>query len=148
MQKYQIGDICRVAHADNRMRYPLKKDEEETAYGCYVMILGSYGQIYPQINPHDTSDYSVYIPKHLNSNLYDETGLAHIPNVGWISGEFGWSWATDTMLEFVKKPTKEDLRLAIEYNKNSFGKYYDGYIHIWKNWEDMAQSYINLPKDN
>lgn len=148
MQKFKVGDICRVTHADNSMCYPLKKDEEEIGYGCYVMILGSYGQIFPQINSHNTKDYQVYIPKHLNLDLYDETNAANIPNFGWVRGEFEWAWATDTMLEFVRKPTEEDLKFAIEYNKNKFGKYYDGHIHIWKNWEDMAKLYIRLPKDN
>ena len=41
-QTYQIGDICRIIHANNEMRYPPIKDEETKGYGLLVQITGSY----------------------------------------------------------------------------------------------------------
>ncbi len=152
-QKFQIGDICKIVRADNSFCFPEKKDEETTGFGLQIMIVGSYGQIFPNMNEYDLSSYEVYVPKHLNESVYFyKNGYyrCEIPNFGSGGGkefrETGWAWVKNSQLDFVRKPNKEDLQALYNYGKtlrwNEYKK--EDSAWIWDSWEQMASQYINL----
>lgn len=93
-QTYQIGDICRIVHANNEMRYPPIKDEETKGYGLLVQITGSYWQRCGTVSVwYDNNgnflewaknllDYSIIIPKHLIHNVITPRANGSIKDVG------------------------------------------------------------------
>lgn len=154
-QKFEIGDICKIVRADNTFCYPEKKDCEATGYGLYVMIIGSYGQIFPNISKYNLNDYEVFVPKHLNPNVYDYKDGRYsckIPNFGECGGntyeEFGWSWVKDFQMDFIKKPNEEDLKHLYNYGRKLKWKKYKekDSAWFWDSWEDMYKNYLEGDK--
>ena len=149
MQKFKIGDICKIVRADNTFRYPKIKDEEEIGFGCYVMIIGSYGQIFPDICSSNTSCYSVYLPKHLNAHIYDKSLFpnqnyadfdCYIPGFGYCNGEFAWAWVSEHCMDFICHPSELDIDALKKYElKRNFN---ESGMSRWSTWEEMYEHYI------
>lgn len=99
-QKFQIGDICKIVQkgkfASRRFQYPpseledYKKDRE-------CVILHTYSQVYWGEN---FDDYSVYL---LPRNKNEYTGSL--------------SWMEGNQLEFIRKPTSEEIEIVIQADK-------------------------------
>ena len=146
-QKFQIGDICKIIHTDNTFRYPKLKDEDDWKVGLYVIITGSYWQLYGsncfyivtenengfEFEPlKNLSDYSVIVPRNLNPQCYDKEGNWNYGGL-WTyihkNDNFGWAWVNNCCLEFIRKPNEEELNIAInkfymnlKYNNNKDNK--------------------------
>ena len=155
-QKFQIGDICKITRANNDILcYPKKKDEETLGFGLYVMIVGSYGQIFPTINKNDLNNYEIFVPYHLNKEIFIYNGfnfICKIPN-GMSCYEAkepigtGWAWVSSEQLDFIRKPNKKDLTTLFNYSSAlQWGKYRktQSSTWIWNSWEQMASQYIDL----
>ena len=146
-QTYQIGDICRIVRANNEMRYPPIKDEETEEYGLLVQIVGSYwqrcgscGAFFDSDNNFlewgkNLVDYSIIIPKHLNPQCYNSKGEWEYKGC-WSSSQrpFGWSWVDECQLEFIRHPTKEEEKFALQEYWQHIKDY--GRAFGWKDVED------------
>lgn len=139
-QTYQIGDICRIVHADNRFRYPPIKDEETDGYslliqiiGSYWQLCGSYGGVFDSENnflgwAKNLVDYSIVIPKHLNPQCYNSKGEWEYKGF-WLNSQrpFGWAWVNEYQLEFIRHPTKKEEKYALQ--------------EYWQNIEDYGRRF-------
>lgn len=111
-QTFQIGDVCRVIHTDNQLRYPPITDEEDPRVGLTVLIVGSYWQTCGCYK--NLTDYVVVAPMELNPDHYDERGWYHDTELMY-GGEFAWSWVREFQMEFLRKPTDDELKKAYKY---------------------------------
>lgn len=140
-QKFQIGDICRIVRADNSLRYPPIKDKETEGYGCLVVIMHSYAQCFPHMNPSNSGDLEVYLPQWLNPQMYD--GKGWYKGKAWsCQGEFSWSWVSESQLEFVRKPTDEEIEKIIAFGeKTRWAEYKEKnpYSWIWGSYADLLE---------
>lgn len=138
VQKFQIGDICRVSCADNTLCCPLDKDEDATGCGCEIIIVGSYGQIFPNISTY-CGDYEVFIPRKLNPSQYDKNGDYN--NKGcWCRGEYGWAWVSNSQLDFVRKPDDNEKQMLMDYMSRCHWRQYkedNPSAWIWDSYNDM-----------
>lgn len=139
-QKFQIGDICRIVRADNSFCYPPKKDEDAEGYNCLVVIMYSYAQCFPDINPADTSSFEVYLPQWLNPQKYDKKGWYH-GKMWSCQGEMSWAWVHECQLEFVRKPTKEEIKKIITFGEKTRWKEYKELNDDWQwdSYQDLLE---------
>lgn len=111
-QRFQIGDVCRIVHTDSRWRYPPITDEEDPRVGVTVLIVGSYWQTCGLCR--NLTDYVVVAPIELNPERYDSDGCYRDEELTY-GGEFAWSWIREFQLQFLRKPTDEELKKAYGY---------------------------------
>lgn len=94
-QKFQIGDICKIVHTDNGLRFPKITDEKDINYGRECIILHTYSQVFWGSN---YNDYSVYLLPIKNTDAY--------------SGSF--AWVSASQMEFIRKPNDEEIAIVVE----------------------------------
>lgn len=142
-QKYQIGDICKIARSNNEFRYPPINDEETCGYGLYAQIVGSYWQLCGTFSYFCDKDgkfidwnknlvrYSIIIPKHINHQCYNEKGEWEY-NGSWSGSNepFGWAWLDEKQFDFVRHPTKEEKEFALKEYWDNIDRY--GRAYGWK----------------
>ena len=138
-QKFQIGDICKIVRADNSFRYPPLEDEETTGYGCLIVIMYSYAQCFPNIGPRNTDDFSVCLPNWLNPHKFDKRGYFKGDFIA--KNELEWAWVSEMQLEFVRKPTEEEIEKIIAIGEKTTWKKYkkEDECWIWDSYQDLLE---------
>src|SRR5699024_6455736 len=83
----------------------------------------------------DLVDYSIIIPKHLNPQCYNSKGEWEYKGC-WSSSQrpFGWSWVDECQLEFIRHPTKEEEKFALQEYWQHIKDY--GRAFGWKDVKD------------